>query len=230
MWMTILASLSHLMFWALHIVNPGTFPRPLTAAQEREALLAFKEHGDRAARGRLVEHNLRLVAHIIKKYYSNSDEMDDLVSIGTIGLIKAVDTFDHTKNVRLTTYASRCVENEILMYFRAKRRRAQDVSFSEPIDTDRDGNELTLLDVVAGEDTLCEDLETKVNGEKVHRYLYEELDEREREIIVLRYGLVSDPLPQREVAKKLNISRSYVSRIEKRALEKLRIRFERGDR
>ena len=116
------------------------------------------------------------------------------------------------------------------MHFRARRRSAQDVSFSEPIDTDRDGNELTLLDVVAGEDTLCEDLEQKINGEKVHRYLYEELDEREREIVVLRYGLVRDPLTQREVAARLNISRSYVSRIEKRALEKLRARFERGDR
>ena len=229
MWMTLMSSLSQLMFWALHVVNPGTFLRPLSAAQEREALVAWREHGDRAARSRLIEHNLRLVAHIIKKYYSNTDEVDDLISIGTIGLIKAVDTFDHTKNVRLVTYASRCVENEILMHFRAKRRRAQDVSFSEPIDTDRDGNELTLMDVVAGEDSLAEDLEIKLNGEKIHRYLYEELDEREREIILLRYGLVADPLPQREVAKKLDISRSYVSRIEKRALEKLRLRFERGD-
>ncbi|MBE6767340.1 MAG: sigma-70 family RNA polymerase sigma factor [Ruminococcaceae bacterium] len=229
MWTMILSSLSNLLFWALHIVNPGTFPRPLSAADEREALVAWREHGDRAARAKLIEHNLRLVAHIIKKYYSNTDEADDLISIGTIGLIKAVDTFDHTKNVRLVTYASRCVENEILMHFRAKRRRAGDVSFSDPIETDRDGNELTLMDVVAGEDTLAEELETKINGEKIHRYLYEELDEREREIIVLRYGLVSDPLPQREVAKKLDISRSYVSRIEKRALEKLHARFERGD-
>ena len=191
--------------------------------------MAWREQGDEGARARLIEHNLRLVAHIIKKYYSNTDEVDDLISIGTIGLIKAVDTFDHTKNVRLVTYASRCVENEILMHFRARRRTAQDVSFSEPIDTDRDGNELTLLDVVAGEDTLSEDTELKINGEKVHRYLYEELEEREREIIVLRYGLVADPLTQREVAARLNISRSYVSRIEKRALEKLRARFERGD-
>lgn len=229
MWTMILSSLSNLLFWALHIVNPGTFPRPLSAADEREALVAWREHGDRAARAKLIEHNLRLVAHIIKKYYSNTDEADDLISIGTIGLIKAVDTFDHTKNVRLVTYASRCVENEILMHFRTKRRRAGDVSFSDPIETDRDGNELTLMDVVAGEDTLAEELETKINGEKIHRYLYEELDEREREIIVLRYGLVSDPLPQREVAKKLDISRSYVSRIEKRALEKLHARFERGD-
>lgn len=218
-----------LIFWALHVVNPGSFPRPLSAEQERQALVAWREEGDRSARQRLIEHNLRLVAHIIKKYYSNTEEVDDLISIGTIGLIKAVDTFDYTKNVRLVTYASRCVENEILMHFRAKRRTAQDVSFSDPIDSDRDGNELTLLDVVAGDDTLCEDTELKINGEKLHRYLHEELEPREREILVLRYGLVNDPLTQREVAKKLNISRSYVSRIEKRALEKLHRRFEKGD-
>lgn len=229
MWTIWWQAAMQLIFWALHVVNPGSFPRPLSAEQEREALVAWREKGDRTARQRLIEHNLRLVAHIIKKYYSNAEEVDDLISIGTIGLIKAVDTFDYTKKVRLVTYASRCVENEILMHFRAKRRTAQDVSFSEPIDTDRDGNELTLLDVVAGEDTLCEDTELKINGEKLHRYLHEELEPREREILVLRYGLVNDPLTQREVAARLNISRSYVSRIEKRALEKLHRRFEKGD-
>lgn len=229
MWTIWWQAAMQLIFWALHVVNPGSFPRPLSAEQEREALVAWREAGDCTARQRLIEHNLRLVAHIIKKYYSNAEEVDDLISIGTIGLIKAVDTFDYTKKVRLVTYASRCVENEILMHFRAKRRTAQDVSFSEPIDTDRDGNELTLLDVVAGEDTLCEDTELKINGEKLHRYLHEELEPREREILVLRYGLVNDPLTQREVAARLNISRSYVSRIEKRALEKLHRRFEKGD-
>lgn len=229
MWITLWQTAAHLLFWALHIVNPGSFPRPLSAKQEREALVAWREQGDTAARTVLIEHNLRLVAHIVKKYYSRNEESEDFISIGTIGLIKAVDTFDYTKNVRLATYASRCVENEILMHFRAKRRTAQDVSFSEPIDTDRDGNELTLLDVVASEDVLCETLETKLNGEKLHRYLYEELEPREREILVLRYGLTADPLTQREVADKLGISRSYVSRIEKRALEKLHARFERGD-
>ena len=229
MWSVWWQAAARLIFWALHVVSPGSFPRPLSAEKEREALVAWRERGDRAARGTLIEHNLRLVAHIIKKYYSASEETDDLISIGTIGLIKAVDTFDYTKNVRLATYASRCVENEILMHFRAKRRTAQDVSFSEPIDTDRDGNELTLLDVVAAEDTLTDSLEVKLNGEKLHRYLYEELEPREREILILRYGLVADPLTQREVAARLNISRSYVSRIEKRALEKLHRRFERGD-
>lgn len=229
MWSVWWQAAARLIFWALHIVNPGSFPRPLSAAQEREALMAWRETGDPAARAALIEHNLRLVAHIVKKYYSAGEEMDDLISIGTVGLIKAVDTFDYSKNVRLATYASRCIENEILMHFRARRRTAQDVSFSEPIDTDRDGNELTLLDVVAGEDTLSEDLETKLNGEKLHRYLHEELDKREREILVLRYGLTGNPLTQREVAARLNISRSYVSRIEKRALEKLHLRFERGD-
>lgn len=229
MWTIWWQAAMQLIFWALHVVNPGSFPRPLSAEQERQALTAWREQGDQTARQCLIEHNLRLVAHIIKKYYSSAEEVDDLISIGTIGLIKAVDTFDYTKNVRLVTYASRCVENEILMHFRSKRRTAQDVSFSDPIDTDRDGNELTLLDVVAGDDTLCEDMEQKINGEKLHRYLHEELEPREREILVLRYGLVNDPLTQREVATRLNISRSYVSRIEKRALEKLHRRFEQGD-
>lgn len=229
MWSVWWQAAARLVFWALHIVNAGSFPRPLSAEKEREALIQWREKGDPAARSTLIEHNLRLVAHIMKKYYTANEEVDDLISIGTIGLIKAVDTFDYTKNVRLATYASRCVENEIRMHFRARRRMAQDVSFSDPIDTDRDGNELTLLDVVADEDDLTADLELKVNGEKLHRYLYEELEPREREILVLRYGLVGEPLTQREVAKKLAISRSYVSRIEKRALEKLHRRFERGD-
>ena len=229
MWTAIWQAAGGLLFWALHLLTPGSFPRPLSPAREREALIAWRERGDAAARGELIEHNLRLVAHIIKKYYSSAGDTDDLISIGTIGLIKAVDTFDYTKNVRLVTYASRCVENEIRMHFRSLRRTAQNVSFSEPIDTDRDGNELTLLDVVAGEGNLDEDTELKLNGEKLHRYLYEELDDREREILVLRYGLTADPLTQREVAARLNISRSYVSRIEKKALEKLHKRFEKGD-
>lgn len=229
MWTIMWQAAARLIFWALHVVNAGSFPRPLSAEKEREALVAWREKGDPAARNALIEHNLRLVAHIIKKYYSTNEEVDDLISIGTIGLIKAVDTFDYTKNVRLATYASRCVENEIRMHFRSRRRLAQDVSFSDPIDTDRDGNELTLLDVVASEENLSEDMEQKINGEKLHRYLHEELEPREREILVLRYGLAGEPLTQREVSAKLNISRSYVSRIEKRALEKLHRRFERGD-
>lgn len=224
----LLELLSHVVFFALHLMNPGSFPRPLTAEQEREALRKFREEGDLAARSMLIEHNLRLVAHIVKKYYGSTKDQDDLVSIGTIGLIKAVNTFDHTKNTRLATYAARCVENEVLMYFRAGKKSAQDVSLSEPIDTDKDGHPLSLLDVIADEDTLAEDLELKVNSEKLRRFIAEELDAREREVIEWRYGLRGDGMAQREVAAMLGISRSYVSRIEKKALKKLRIRFEKG--
>lgn len=225
-----LQALSHLVFMALHLSNPGSFPRPLSAEQEREALQRFREQGDMQARTLLIEHNLRLVAHIIKKYYGSCKEQDDLISIGTIGLIKAVNTFDYKKGIRLATYASRCIENEILMYFRASKKASQDVSISEPIDTDKDGHPLTLIDVIADENTMTEDLELKINSEKLYAYIEEVLDEREREIIEWRYGLVGEAMTQREVAKKLHISRSYVSRIEKKALEKLYNRFESGDK
>lgn len=225
----LLNCISRIFFMALQVVNSGSFPRPLSAEQERECLIAYHEKGDMAARNRLVEHNLRLVAHIIKKYYSSVRDQDDLISIGTIGLMKAVNTFDYTKGVRLATYASRCVENEILMYFRANKKTAQDVSIMEPIETDKEGHSLTLMDVIAAEDTILEDLDLKINAGKLYRYMEECLDEREKEIIQLRYGLVNDPLTQREVAKKLAISRSYVSRIEKKALEKLKNRFDQGD-
>ena len=182
-----------------------------------------------AARGELIEHNLRLVAHIIKKYYSRAADQDDLISIGTIGLIKAVNTFDYTKGIRLATYASRCVENEILMHFRAGKKSAQDVSISEPIDTDKDGQQLTLIDVLAVDDTIVDDLELKLNAEKLRRYIAEVLDDREQQVILWRYGLGGKERTQREVARALDISRSYVSRIEKRALEKLKKRYEAGD-
>lgn len=225
----IFGMLSRVFFMALQIVNTGSFPHPLSAEEEQACLVAFRERDDLAARNRLVEHNLRLVAHIIKKYYSSAHDQDDLISIGTIGLIKAINTFDYTKGVRLATYAARCVENEILMYFRANRKTAQDVSIMEPIETDKEGHSLTLMDIIMQDDTILEDLDLKINSTKLYRYMEEMLDEREKEIIQWRYGLLADPLTQREVAKKLGISRSYVSRIEKKALEKLRKRFERGD-
>lgn len=211
MLLELLNSLSHIFYMALHVVNSGSFPRPLPAAEERRCLEAYRQHGDLDARNHLIEHNLRLVAHIIKKYYSSVRDQDDLISIGTIGLIKAVNTFDYTKGTRLATYASRCIENEILMHFRAGKKTAQDVSFSEPIDTDKDGHPLTLSDVIAQDDTIVEDIDRKINAEKLYRYIREILDDREREIVELRYGLTGDPLTQREVAAKLNISRSYVS-------------------
>ena len=229
MLLELLNSLSNIFYLALHVVNTGSFPRPLTAAQEREYLRAFREEGDMGARNQLVEHNLRLVAHIIKKYYSTVRDQDDLISIGTIGLIKAVSTFDYTKGIRLATYASRCIENEILMHFRSNRKTAQDVSISDPIDTDKDGHPLTLIDVIAEDDTIVDDLELKINAEKLYRYIQECLNDREKEIVEWRYGLVGGGLTQRELAKKINISRSYVSRIEKKALEKLRRRFDAGD-
>lgn len=219
---------AHILYFALHL-ETSSFPKPLSPRQEAEAFAAYKERGDAAARDALISHNLRLVAHIVKKYYAANAEPDDLVSIGTIGLIKAVSTFDYTKGIRFATYASRCIENEILMHFRSNKKTAQDVSISDPIDTDKDGHPLTLMDVIAEDDTIIEDLDLKINAEKLYRYMRDILDDREKEIIEWRYGLVGGGLTQREVAKKLNISRSYVSRIEKKALEKLKKRFDAGD-
>ncbi len=230
MFAAILEFLSKLFFMALQVVNASSFPKPLTAEQEKAYLIAYHEQGDREARAKLIEHNLRLVAHIIKKYYSNVRDQDDLISIGTIGLMKAVDTFDYQKGVRLATYASRCVENEILMHFRANKKLAQEVSLTEPIDTDREGHSLTLMDVIAAEDTLADDLDIKLNGANLYRYIEESLNEREKEIITLRFGLGCKPLTQKAVGKKLGISRSYVSRIETKALLQLRRRYEQGDK
>jgi len=217
-------------FWILR-VSPvtGSFPQPLSAAQERETLAAMQA-GDPAARDKLIEHNLRLVAHVVKKYYASREDQDDLVSIGTIGLIKAVSTFKPDRNIRLATYACRCIENEILMYFRTLRKQSQEVSLSEPIDNDSEGNAISLLDVISCEDTMLEQVELSDRQQLLYRYLTEELDSREREILFLRYGLTGrPPLPQREVADVCGISRSYVSRIEKKALKKLQARFSEKD-
>lgn len=229
MWELFIQVLSRMVFMVLHVVNSSSFPRPLTLAQERQALSLMRQ-GDGAARQKLIEHNLRLVAHIIKKYHSNAQNQEDLVSIGTIGLIKAVDTFDETKGPRLATYAARCIENEILMCFRASKKSAQDVSLSEPIDTDSEGRPLTLMDVLAQEDTIADDLDLKLNLERLRPYIDECLEPREREIVRLRYGLDTAALAQWQVAKKLGISRSYVSRLETKALLKLRRRYERGEK
>ncbi len=223
-------ALTNLIFLILHVTGSGSFPRPLSAQEEKEYLERFSA-GDMEARNKLIEHNLRLVAHIIKKYYSNINDQDDLVSIGTIGLIKAVNTFDSSKGIRLSSYAARCIENEVLMFFRNGKKSAQDVSMNEPIDTDKEGNALTLMDVMSTEDSIVDDLDVKINSEKLRQYMIKALSPRERIIIELRYGLSDrQPLTQREVAEKLKISRSYVSRIEKKALEKLRREFERGNR
>ncbi len=201
----------------------GSFPRTLSAEEERRYVQAWVERGDEDARNTLIEHNLRLVAHIIKKYYAQSAEQEDLISIGTIGLIKGVSTYRPEKNVRLATYASRCIENEVLMYFRSQRRSTGDLSLSESIEGDGDGSSLSLLDVLAEEDDMFEQLSLQELQRRVRACVGTVLEPREAEIIRLRYGLGGEgPLPQREVAGRCGISRSYVSRIEKEALEKLR--------
>ena len=217
---------SSLLFAALHIGKSNLFPSPLSPEKERELLERLKA-GDGKAKDMLVEHNLRLVAHIIKKYYSANNDNDELISVGTVGLIKAINSFEGDKGVRLATYASRCIENEILMYFRNQRKTALDVSFDEPIETDSEGNPLTLIDVIAEEDTVLEDICLKNNLQKLVRFVNEIEDPREKEIVILRYGLRGEPpLTQNEIAKMYGISRSYVSRIETKALKKLKKRFE----
>lgn len=211
-----------IVYFALHVTNAGSFP-PALSAKEEDLLLKKMAEGDKNAKNRLIEHNLRLVAHIIKKYYSNNSDQDDLISIGTIGLIKAVSTFKADKNIRLATYAARCIENEILMYFRAGKKGANDLHFSDPIDTDKDGNALTLIDVVADDINIADDIDKKMKIERMRVLIESVLDDRERQIVRLRYGLDSEEeLTQKCVAERLGISRSYVSRIEKSALAKLR--------
>lgn len=216
----------NLLFMFLHAASGGSFPKALSSKAEAELLQQMAD-GDDLARKKLIEHNLRLVAHVAKKYFGSGADQDDLVSIGTVGLIKAVSSFKPDKGIRLATYAARCIDNEILMYFRAAKKTAQDVYISDPIDTDKDGNTLTLIDVITDNSDIVEDLDLKLKLKKLQEYLKDTLTPRELTIIRLRYGLDGkSELPQREVAKKLKISRSYVSRIEKKALEKLRARFD----
>ncbi len=213
---------SSIMYLALHIAGPGSFPNALSAKEE-SALIERMENGDEEAKNKLIEHNLRLVAHVIKKYYSNTAEQEDLISIGTIGLIKAVSTFKSNKGIRLATYAARCIENEVLMYFRSTKKSAQDLHFSDPIDSDKDGNALTLVDVVADDINVADEIDKKIKLEKLRVLLETRLDDREKEIIKMRYGIGGrKELTQREVAGILGISRSYVSRIETSVLKKLK--------
>ena len=203
-------------------LSTGSFPKPLTEEEERHYLRLAKE-GDLDARNVLIERNLRLVAHIMKKYYAQTADQEDLISIGTIGLIKGIMTFDPDKGARLATYAARCVENEILMHFRAQRKSAQDVSLSDFIETGTDGAALSLMDVVAEDCDLLEQVSNREMAAALRRAVDTCLTEQERRVILLRYGLTGGvPQRQREVAKITGISRSYVSRIEKRALGKLR--------
>ena len=201
----------------------GSFPRTLRAEEERAYVTAWVERGDEEARNKLIEHNLRLVAHIVKKYFASSADQEDLISIGTVGLIKGVSTYRPDKNVRLATYASRCIENEVLMFFRSQRKSAQDLSLSDQLESDREGNTLSIGDVLAEEDDMFERVSSEELRQQVRALVDAALDAREAEIIRARYGLGGGrPMTQRETAQRLDISRSYVSRIEKKALEKLR--------
>lgn len=222
----VLSLLGGLWMLTLHVTSASSFPRPLSAAQERDCLQRMRQ-GDRSARNTLVEHNLRLVAHIVKKYYAISGEQDDLISIGTIGLIKAVETFDPEKSSRFATYASRCIENEILMYFRARRRAAGEVSLDDPLEADADGSGLTRMELISDEEDFISRLDIDIKARRL-RQIFGSLEEREQQVLRMRYGLDNRlPMPQREVGRRLGISRSYVSRIEKHAIEKLREQFKK---
>ena len=211
------------LFFSLRVSDGGgSFPRPLKADEERMYLERYAA-GDLEARNVLIEHNLRLVAHIVKKNYTQSSNQDDLISIGTIGLIKGISTFKADKNVRLATYASRCIENEILMHFRSQKKLQGEVSLSDTLDGDGDGNSLSLMDVISVDDDMLENLDARDSCIQVRQYVERCLSDREKMIITMRYGLNNQPpKTQREIAAQSGISRSYVSRIEKKALKKLK--------
>lgn len=209
----------------------GSFPPPLSAAEEREAFEKCRA-GDRAAREKLILHNLRLVAHIVKKYYVTHKEQDDLISIGTIGLIKAIDSFNVESGTRFATYAGKCLQNEILMYFRSQKKLAMETSINESVDVDKDGNPLTYMDIISCDDNVVEEIDKSIKLSLVKRAINSVLTDKERTIILLRYGIGKSgrSLAQREVAQRLGISRSYVSRLEKGALIKINRFVESGGR
>ena len=217
--LTLLTKITHLI---LGINTPQKYPPPLPGEEERNCFLLAAQ-GDEDARQKLILHNLRLVSHIVRKYYSTAKNPEDLVSIGTLGLVKAVDTFRVENGARFATYAAKCIQNEILMYFRSQKKLTTEVSLNETIDVDRDGNPLTYIDVISCDDDIADEIDRKMMTSKMITYLGTLLTPRERQIVTMRYGLGDQrPCAQREVAAILGISRSYVSRIEKGALEKLR--------
>ena len=218
----LLTILSRFLHSTLGIATPQGFPPPLDAKEEHEAFLRARE-GDAKAREKLIVHNLRLVSHIVRKYYSAASDQEDLVSLGTVGLIKGVDSFDPIHGTRFATYAAKCIQNEILMHFRSQKKLQNEVSINEAIDTDRDGNPLTYEDIISEDENMAEELDRRLLAERALSYINTILTPRERQIIYLRYGLSGrKPKTQKETAEKLDISRSYVSRIEKSALDKLR--------
>ena len=217
--LSLLLNATHLM---LGLGTPQSFPPPLNANEERE-VFDLMAKGDAAAREKLILHNLRLVSHIVRKYYSTAKNVEDLISIGSIGLVKAIDSFKQENGTRFATYGAKCIQNEILMHFRSQKKFSGEVSIHDTIDVDRDGNPLTYMDVIATEDNIEEETDAKIKALMVRRLVNTVLDERERQIVLLRYGMNGEaPLTQREVADRLGISRSYVSRIEKAALDTLR--------
>ena len=200
-----------------------SFPPPLSKEEEKNLFLRTRQ-GDMAARNKLIEHNLRLVAHIVKKYYTAAKDQDDLISVGTIGLIKAIDSFDVSNGARFATYAGKCLQNEILMYFRSQKKHANVTSINDPVDVDKDGNPLTYLEIIASPDDIVDSIDRKIKLEKINTAIKTVLTDRERKIMMLRYGLnkIGRHYAQRDVANMLGISRSYVSRLEKSAIEKIR--------
>ena len=221
MYMELITALATLVTFVVLCADTGSnFPPPLTTEKERELFRLYAAESDQNARMLLIEHNLRLVAHIVRKYYLSNDNSEDLISIGTIGLIKAVDSFKIENGARFATYAAKCIQNEILMFFRREKKKNMEVSINETIDTDRDGNPLTYMDIIKTDDTIADDIDAKIKIEKAMYAINNFLDEREKKVIELRYGLMGDRgLTQKETAEKMNISRSYVSRIEKSALQ-----------
>lgn len=221
--------LSKTVLLFLRTQSANSFPKPLDRETE-ERLFVLAKKGDSKARATLIEHNLRLVAHIVKKYYTGCKDQEDLISVGTIGLIKAIDSFNLSNGSRFATYAGKCLQNEILMYFRQQKKQSMENSINDPVDIDKDGNPLTYMDILYKDDDIVEEIDIRIKSSLLYKALREALDERERTVIKLRYGLSGgEGLPQREVAVRLEISRSYVSRIEKTALEKInRYMSERG--
>ena len=216
------------LYLILYISNGSSFPHPLNEEQEKEYFIKFKS-GDKDAKNVLIEHNLRLVAHIIKKYYTSSVEQEDLISIGTVGLIKAINTFDPYKGASLSTYAARCIENEILMYFRNQKKLNSEIFLNDPIDSDKEGNNLSMLNILCSEDNIDEIVDQKITVQKLYKYIDGALSEREKTIVKMRFGLYgSKSYTQKEVAERMGISRSYVSRIEKKAVTKLQREFYKG--
>ncbi len=212
--LSIVSFLSKAVMLFLRTQSGSSFPPPLGKEEEKELFIKSR-NGDSSARSRLIEHNLRLVAHIVKKYYVTYKEQDDLISIGTIGLIKAIDSFDVEKGARFATYAGKCVQNEILMYFRSQKKLSLENSLNDPVDTDKDGNPLTYLDILCSDDDIAEEIDLRIRSTLMYKAIKESLSEREKKVISLRYGLNGEGkcFPQREVAKIMGISRSYVYNI-----------------